>query len=128
MHIMTLLSYYEGDNLYTSAEISQSININPSLVRVELATLKNAGLLESKEGKNGGVRLGKSARNITLGDIFMAVKGESHVLSFSKNMPDVSCKIGQQINDKLDTIFDKVDYSIVKELHNQTLEEFKNQF
>ncbi|WP_299434821.1 Rrf2 family transcriptional regulator [uncultured Aquimarina sp.] len=127
LHIMTLLAYYPGD-WHSSANIAESININPVLVRKELIALKSNDLVESKEGKNGGVRLGKSAKNISLADIFEAVKGSSHVLNLSNNVPDVSCKIGGQINEKLLLMFDDIDNAIIDVLKLQTLENFKNQF
>ncbi len=127
LHIMTLLAYYPGE-WHSSAKIAESLNINPVLVRKEIKALKSSGLIESKEGKNGGVQLGKSAKKISLADIFEAVKGGSHVLNLSNNIPDVSCKIGGQINEKLLSIFDNVDNAIIDILKPQTLEKFKNQF
>lgn len=127
LHIMTLLAYYPGD-WHSSAVIANSLNINPVLVRKELKALKENDLIESKEGKNGGVRLGKSAKSITLADIFEAVKGSSHVLNLSNNVPDVHCKIGGQINEKLLAMFDNIDHAIINILKPQTLEDFKNQF
>lgn len=124
---MTLLAYYPGE-WHSSVMIAESLNINPVLVRKELKALKSSNLIESKEGKNGGVRLSKSATKITLADIFEAVKGTSHVLNLSNNVPDVNCKIGGKINEKLLDIFDQVDTSIINILKPQTLEEFKNQF
>lgn len=124
---MTLLAYYPGE-WHASAEIAKSLNINPVLVRKELKALKEGGLIESKEGKNGGVKLMKLAIKIRLSDIFSAVKGSSHVLNLSNNLPDVTCKIGGQINDKLHAMFDDIDNAIIDKLKNQTLEEFKNQF
>lgn len=124
---MTLLAYSPGE-WHSSTVIAGSININPVLVRKELKALKNGGLIESKEGKNGGVRLSKSAKKISLADIFEAVKGSSHVLNLANNVPDVSCKIGAQINEKLLAIFDDVDHAILDILKPQTLEDFKNQF
>ena len=127
LHIMTLLAYYPGE-WHSSAKIAESLNINPVLVRNELKALKAGGLVESKEGKNGGVQLGKSAKNISLADVFQAVKGSDHVLNLSSNVPDVSCTIGGQINEKLLSIFDNIDNAIIDILKTQTLEEFKNQF
>lgn len=124
---MTLLAYYPGE-WHASSEIAKSLNINPVLVRKEVKALKENGLIESKEGKNGGVRLGKAAKNIMLSNIFEAVKGSDHVLNLSNNIPDAHCKIGGQINNKLLSIFNNIDSAIVTILEKQTLEEFKNQF
>ena len=127
LHIMTLLAYYPGE-WHSSNVIAESLNINPVLVRKELKALISNNLIESKEGKNGGVKLAQPAKNITLADIFEAVKGTSHVLNLSNNVPDVNCVIGGQINEKLLVIFDQVDDAILNILKPQNLEEFKNQF
>ncbi len=124
---MTFLAYYP-DKWHASTEISKSLNINPVLVRKELKSLKDHNLIESKEGKNGGIQLMRKAENIYLSDIFIAVKGSNHLLNLSNNVPDVSCKIGGQINEKLLVMFDDMDNAITNTLKNQTLEGFKNQF
>lgn len=124
---MTLLAYYP-DDWHTSSEIASSLNINSVLVRKELRTLKSSNLIESKEGKNGGIKLMKPAKEIRISDIFMSVKGSSHILNLSNNVPEAKCKIGSQINEKLLIMFDDIDNAIVGALENQTLEEFKNQF
>lgn len=124
---MSLLAYYPKE-WHSSSKIAVSLNINPVLVRKEIKTLKENGLIESKEGKNGGIKLGKSAKSITLADIFRAAKGSNHVLNLARNLPDATCKIGGQINEKLIAMFHDIDRAIVEALENQTLEAFKNQF
>ncbi|WP_281991543.1 RrF2 family transcriptional regulator [Aquimarina aggregata] len=127
LHIMTLLAYYPGE-WHSSTIIADSLNINPVLVRKELKALKESGLIQSKEGKHGGVMLGKTAKNISLADIFEAVKGNNNILNLSNNVPDVNCKIGGQINEKLMSMFNTIDNAIINSLKDQTLEEFANQF
>lgn len=124
---MTLLSIYDTEWL-PSRIIAGSLNINPVLVRKELTTLKDGGLIESKEGKNGGVRLLKASHKISLADIFNLIKGSDTVLSLLKNTPNPNCRVGKQINEKLELVMDTIDNAISKELQQQTLEEFKNQF
>ena len=58
LHILTLLDQGK-DELLSSECLAGSININPVLVRKEIANLKKHGLVESKEGKAGGFTLGK---------------------------------------------------------------------
>ncbi|MGS0528010.1 RrF2 family transcriptional regulator [Zobellia nedashkovskayae] len=127
LHIMALLALYPEEWL-SSTIIAGSLNINPVLVRKEITVLKSGDLIESKEGKNGGVRLLKNANKISLSDIFRLVKGEGNVLSFSSNEPNPACRVGKKINKNLATIMDNIDNSIVNELKKYTLEEFKNQF
>ncbi len=117
------------DNEWLSSTlIASSLNMNAVLVRKEIATLKEGGYVESKEGKNGGLRLLKAANTILLSDIFNLIKGSDTVLSLSKNTPNPNCRVGKQINEKLVSVMDTIDQAISKELQKQNLEEFKNQF
>lgn len=127
LHILTLLALYKDDWL-TSSLISSSLNVNAVLVRKELSILKEGGLLESKEGKNGGVRILKDPQKILLSDIFLLAKGDQHILSNLKNEPNPKCKVGKKINNELNFLMDRIDDSVIKELSTITLENFKNKF
>ena len=127
LHIMALLALYT-EGWRTSTKIAASININPVLVRQELRKLKSAGLIESKEGKHGGVRLAKSAQNILLSDIFKVVKEEKHVLDFRSDSPSKSCRVGTKINTVLDNLYNDIDVAVIEKLQDITLESFKNNF
>lgn len=124
---MTLLADTEG-NYMSSTDIAGSLNINPVLVRKELSTLIKAGLIESKEGKSGGSRLLKPAKEIALSELFKIVKGEGHTLGLAKNEPNPLCPIGKKMNQNLNKLYEQIDHGIEQSLSGITLEEFKNQF
>jgi Rrf2 family protein len=46
---------------------------NPSAVKI-LGSLASAGIIETREGSRGGVRLAKPAQQITLLDVFTAIE------------------------------------------------------
>jgi Rrf2 family protein len=55
-------------------ELSTALNIpNPSAVKI-LGNLASAGIIETREGSHGGVRLAKPAQQITLLDVFTAIE------------------------------------------------------
>ena len=55
-------------------ELSTAVNIpNPSAVKI-LGNLASAGIIETREGSRGGVRLAKPAQQITLLDVFTAIE------------------------------------------------------
>ncbi|MCB0103765.1 MAG: Rrf2 family transcriptional regulator [Anaerolineales bacterium] len=55
-------------------ELSSALNIpNPSAVKI-LGNLASAGIIETREGSRGGVRLAKPAAEITLLDVFNAIE------------------------------------------------------
>ena len=56
-------------------EISLREQISPKFLEQILLTLKNAGLLHSKMGVGGGYYLARSAKEITLGQIFRVLDG-----------------------------------------------------
>lgn len=56
-------------------EISQREQISPKFLEQILLTLKNAGLLHSKMGVGGGYYLARSAKEVTLGQIFRVLDG-----------------------------------------------------
>ena len=126
LHILTLLSNSQ-DELTSSDYMARSININPALARKEISNLRNLGLISSKEGKSGGYALGKSAKQITLAEVYRAVKNQP-VLGVAKNTPNPGCPVGKQINKKLDELYADLDETLLKKLGSITIEDFANQF
>ena len=126
-HIMTFLAHRPNE-WTSSSHIARSVNINPVLVRNELALLKTAGWIESKEGRNGGVRLLIPASEIRLSDIFTLVKGEDNVLGFSKNEGNPNCPIGSNMRKNLSKLYFEMDDIIEATLSKLTLEEFASRF
>lgn len=126
LHILTLLEKAKGEVL-SSDYIAGSININPVLVRKELSNLRNHGFVESKEGKNGGSTLAKSADNISLAAVYSAVK-QNNLLGVSKNTPNPHCPVGKQINKHLDDLYESTEMVLLKELSGKTLASFSREF
>jgi len=55
-------------------EIATSLNIpGPTAVKI-LGSLANAGIIETREGSRGGVRLAKTAKEISLLNVFNAIE------------------------------------------------------
>lgn len=125
IHIMTLLAMNK-DELVSSEYIASSININPVLVRKELANLKQHGLIASKEGKGGGSSLAKPAKDIRLSEIYNCVTQQS-VLGRS-NETNHRCPIGKQINQHIESLNRSAEEAMLRKLDKMTLSEFCNQF
>jgi Rrf2 family transcriptional repressor of oqxAB len=65
----------EGRPVLSSAQLARSLDTNPSLVRKMMVPLINDGLVASIKGRSGGVRLGRPAEQITLGEIYRSSLG-----------------------------------------------------
>lgn len=126
IHILTLLTKFPNDFL-SSEFIAGSMNLNPVLVRKEIANLKAHHIVESKEGKNGGTKLSKTAANITLKEIF-EMTFDNINLGYAKNQPNPDCPVGKKINQNLAELYTKMNQKISLQLNDITLEDFSNQF
>jgi DNA-binding IscR family transcriptional regulator len=126
IHILTLLVKFP-DNYLSSEFIASSINLNPVLVRKEIANLKKNQIVMSKEGKNGGTKLNVSPSKVTLKQIFESTFEEIS-LGFSKNEPNPKCPVGKEINQNLSTLYTTLNDLVMKQLEATTLEEFAKKF
>ena len=126
IHILTLLTH-DQEHWLSSSKIAASININPVLVRKELLKLKEAGMIQVKEGKCGGSKLALSPDHIFLSDVFKITNGE-HLFSFAKNEPNQECPVGKSINTWLENLYSDIDDSVVQLLDNKSLTKFIQQF
>lgn len=126
IHIMTLLAKSPQEWL-TSEWMAGSININPVMVRKELSVLREAGLIISRQGKEGGSQLARSADDITISEIYKAVKN-TEVLGKKNNNPNPACSVGKEINDHLNHLFEETNQLVSRFLGDKSLQEFCDQF
>lgn len=127
IHILTLLTKADGEAM-SSEFIAGSININPVLVRKEISVLHKAGMVKSKEGKNGGCFLAKNPQNVLLSDVYQAVRQDASVFGKSKNIPNPACVVGRQINQHIEGIYQIADDAILESLSKINLAEFSKKF
>ncbi len=126
IHIMTLLAK-EPEKFLTSEWIAGSININPVIVRKELIILKKFGLIESRQGKDGGARILKNAVEISITEIYEVVRN-SEILGKKNLNPNPKCTVGKDINKNLNALFSETENVVQQFLMNKKLSDFMNQF
>ncbi|QSB29325.1 Rrf2 family transcriptional regulator [Flavobacterium circumlabens] len=126
IHILTLLTKFPNDFL-SSEFIAGSMNLNPVLVRKEIANLKAHHIVESKEGKNGGTKLLKEASDITLKEIF-ELTFDNINLGYAKNQPNPDCPVGKKVNQNLSELYADINEKVGLQLKKITLEDFSSQF
>lgn len=74
VHALALLAS-EPDVLQTSDDIAGKLNTNPVVIRRVFSLLHQAGLVDSQKGPRGGSKLAKSAKQITLAEVYSALDG-----------------------------------------------------
>ena len=126
LHILTLMTKFP-DEFLSSEFIAGSMNINPVLVRKEIGNLKKHNIVESREGKFGGTRLAKSAKDISLEDVFN-LTFDCVSLGYAKNDPNPACPVGKKINENLDELYKNINNCICDQLKGIDLVAFSEQF
>ena len=106
--------------------MATSVGTNASYIRKVIALLKNAGLIQSHQGKTG-YQLSKSPKDITLLNIYFATQEVSHISLFpvhQNSNPD--CPVGKHIQGAVSPLFASAEAQLEKELAHQTLEDVIN--
>lgn len=111
----------------TSDSIAESVNTNPVVVRKLNARLKKAGLLTICNGPSGGAELGRPPEQITLLDVFQAVRSEEDVLIFdTPQHPNQDCPIGRHILEAIDSPFREAQQAMKDALAQYTILDIVN--
>lgn len=119
IHILILIT--ESDTPVSSRQIAQSVGINPSHVRKIAGFLREAGLIDSRQGV-AGFRTKKSADEITLLDVHNAVYRRSDVRLFAIHQnPSDKCVVGRYIRPTLQDVFSSVSDEMRQALAKTTL-------
>ena len=119
LHIMTALAC-GSEELVSSEYLANSLSTNPVVVRRILSKLSKAGLIETARGKNGGVRLKKTAHKITLADIYSALT-ETTLINPNDKRPQKSCAVSCGMGNVMKKVIDGVEDATIKFLSAQKL-------
>jgi len=129
IHVLCVLGVLEemGEERVSSRQIGMSVNTNAVVIRNLVGLLKEAGLVDSKEGKGGGLKLAKAPTKISLQDIYSAVAGDESVLSLNKREEFKQCPVSCGMSKVLPPIFEEVDRAVAKSLKGRSLKSVMNQ-
>jgi len=119
VHLLALLAQ-TPDTFRTSNEIAESTLTHAVVVRRLMASLQEAGVVETQKGPGGGVRLARLPRQITLADVYKAVE-TSEPLHLPHTAPNKNCPIGHAMQRILEEIFARAESAMARELARTTL-------
>lgn len=122
---MTLVARTRADPV-TSDRIALSVNTNPVVIRRMLGLMQKAGLVRSHRGVNAGWTLSRSAKAITLRDVFAAL-GEGGPFALHPSTPNASCPVGRGIQPVLMRTYSALDELIEQQLAQTSIEQLLDQ-
>lgn len=113
--IHTVVWLAKSGSMLSSATIARQVDSHATFLRRVMQSLNNAGIIESKGGRDGGYYLKKSSSEITLGDIYEAIRTCSSKV-------DVVCgEAGQQLDVELEKILQEAELKTIEHLRNYTI-------
>ena len=123
VHILTCIDIFDGQMRVTSDFLSGSTGVNAVIVRGVLGQLRNAGIVETRQG-SGGAHLAKALDEITLYDIYKAVDcvDDEGLFHFHEN-PNADCPVGRNIHKAMDGRLEAAQAALENELKSTTLAE-----
>ena len=121
VHILTCIDVFDGQMRVTSDFLSGSTGVNAVIVRGVLGQLRNAGIVETRQG-SGGAHLAKALDEITLYDIYKAVDciDDEGLFHFHEN-PNADCPVGRNIHKAMDGRLKAAQAALENELKSTTL-------
>ena len=121
VHILTCIDVFGGQMRVTSDVLSGSTGVNAVIVRNVLGQLRNAGIVETRQG-SGGAHLAKALDEITLYDIYKAVDcvDDEGLFHFHEN-PNADCPVGRNIHKAMDGRLQTAQAALENELKSTTL-------
>ncbi|GAB4366078.1 MAG: Rrf2 family transcriptional regulator [Calditrichia bacterium] len=120
-HILVVLAT-NPERSIPSDFLAFSVNTNPVVIRRIVGRLRKAGLVISAPGPEGGVRLARSAAEITLLDIYQAVE-EGELFHPHYTPPNQECPVGANILQCLSGVLHGAEVEMKNVLAAKTLQE-----
>ena len=108
IHICIYLDH-TTDELTTSQTLAESVNTNPVVIRRLLPLLKARKIVNSVAGANGGFYLARDAQEISLWEIYLAVRDEQF---FNKPKEHFDSPISLHLGTLVDHVFEEAEYSM----------------
>ena len=123
VHIITCIDYFGNDRKLTSEFLSDSIGVNPVIIRTVISKLKAAKIVYASQGSSG-VRLASPLSEITFYDVYKAVDcvdSEEGLFHFHEN-PSTECPVGRNIHGLLDERLHDIQNAMEAEMKKYTLD------
>lgn len=97
VHTLLFVAVLSPKRRVTSALVAESTRANSVTVRNIFLKLAEAGIVVTEAGKNGGVKLARSAESISLWDIYQAVETNDAEEIFKLHETESDCPVGKNL-------------------------------
>jgi DNA-binding IscR family transcriptional regulator len=121
VHTLTWMAKYKDEIEYaTSERMARSVNTNPVILRGLLGMMEKEHLVCVQRGSNAGWKLARKPEEITLLDVYRAVKPDA-LFALHHTPPNASCFIGCSIVPVLENVYANAQSALEQELTRTTI-------
>ena len=119
VHAMVFLNHKGGT--LCSETLAENVCTNPARVRKVMGRLRRAGLVDTKEGAEGGYRFRGDPEAVSLADIARAVEQRIVCAGWHSGDADMSCLIASGMAGIMDGIYQDLDALCMQWLSRLTI-------
>lgn len=119
VHVLSALAYADGE-LLGSENLARSMGTNPSFLRGLVGQLRDAGLVETRLGKGGGMTLARPADRITLLDVYRVTELKPALATHTCDGKSV-CPVARNMDRLLQDLNRRLEDTVTSELEKITL-------
>jgi Rrf2 family protein len=121
VHALTWLARYKDQYEFAPSErIARSVNTNAVILRGLLGMMEKQHLVNVQHGSNSGWQLARAPEEITLLDVYRAVKPDT-LFALHHTQPNQQCVIGCGIRSTLGQVYANVQDVLEQELARTTI-------
>lgn len=125
VHALVILSHRK--TVVSSDVLAENICTNPTRVRKVLSRLKKAGMVETKEGAEGGYHLATAAAGIHLRAVADALDVAFVTAAWKSGNSEMSCLISSGMAGVLDELYADLDTKCREQLAGITIVDLEGQ-
>ncbi|MEL7005510.1 MAG: Rrf2 family transcriptional regulator [Bacteroidota bacterium] len=111
---------FHKDELISSARLAESLSTNPVVVRRLMKELRDAEVVKSIAGTQGGFQLNKDAKDISLWDIYLLMREEDF---FQRPKVNPDCIISSNLKALVHDTFTEAELSMKSSLSSKNIED-----
>ena len=119
--MVDLAVHCDGESCISLKSIAERQGISEAYLEQLMATLKKNGFVKSIRGAQGGYILLKDAKEISVGDILIALEGPLDIVECVSENGNASCGSGTCNNCVTKNVWEKISYSLLEVVNSISL-------
>lgn len=125
LHVLLHMS--REDKPFTSERIAEMLDTNAAVVRRTMAGLRQAGMVSSTRGPQGGWQLARDLQQVSLLDVHEAVGGP-HLFAIGSDKQNPDCAVERVVNNALADTLRQAEALLRQRLASVTLADLAKEF